>query len=165
MHRPFMYEQGGPYSHNLTGIVFNERELRDVKSQVGTDRADFRFGFVIWRLLNDDGDWVVYGGFEMWNKTLARVRFMQNIRENAPEVGKRILAWLRRHRRDGFAMFDQEENKRFYLRGSKPNLDLSNELRLYGDLDRKSTGRHKDRPGGNVGSRFWVMRDLPEFRA
>lgn len=162
MRRKFVFKQTGTFTQGptgLTGIVFHESELRNVKSPVATDRADDRFGFEVWREYQTrENRWSVYGGFSTWNKALARVCFMRNVRDNAASIETRVLAWLNRYGLDAWIDFDQEGNRRFDWRTARGSVDLKGELRRFGDLDRKSSGKHKDRPGGWTGSQFAVRR-------
>lgn len=160
-HLPFMFEQAGPYSETYRGIVFNDKELRAVKPTVQTDTADFRFGFVVWR---DDVEQTVSAGFDFWNKAIARACFIENVRTNASLITKKLLPWFDRYADDTSMRFDQEgSRKELIWNDSGVPFDLGDELTRYGDLERKSTGKHKDRPGGNVGSRFRVLRWVDEL--
>jgi hypothetical protein len=163
--RPFVFQQSGPFTNDQTGLFFNEEKLRAIRSPVSTDRADFRFGYAIWRYYSPHSDtWIVTAGFVMWNKALTRVRFMRHVRENAANLEQSLLRWLRRHKGHGFIHFDQEHSERYEATwDSTKSPSLAKELKKYGDLDRKSTGKHKDRPGGNVGSRLSVTRRIPEM--
>ncbi len=154
--RKFLYQQAGPYN-NSTGIFFYEQEIRDIKSPVATDRAGFRCGFVVWRIEDPFAKrWMFSAGFETWNKAIARVRFQQNVRNNAELIARELLNWLNPEGSGLRVEFDMEADREFTWDRSIGVVPFASALRQYGDLDRPGTGKNKHEPGGWVGSSFGV---------
>jgi hypothetical protein len=93
----------------MTGIVFNESALRDIKKTVSRDRADFRFGFVVWRQYDADlGEWLMDAGFLVGSRAIAREAFLPNLTERPKAVASKLRDWLEPCKNDGILYFNQK---------------------------------------------------------
>jgi hypothetical protein len=161
--RDFIYHQAGPYTSKLIGIVFNESTLLKINKTVSKDRADFRFGFAVWReYVADHREWWMSAGFLVASKAIAREIFLPNLSERPKEIANKLRDWLEAHKGDEIYLnFEQRENAEFIWEGPAHDVDLELELKKYGDFDRKS--KYSQRPAIVVGTRFNAGRWLPEL--
>jgi hypothetical protein len=164
--RDFIYQQTGPYygGAELIGIVFNESALRTINKAktVFNDRADFRFGFILWReYFADHHQWWTNAGFLVASKAIARQTFSPNLTEMRKEIASKLRNWLEPYKGDAILNFDQKENAKFIWENHGQGIDLEMELMKYGDFDRKS--KYSDRPAIVVGTQFNAGRWIPEL--
>lgn len=166
--RPFQFHQAGPYTqhkHPMIEIYFNEASFRTVPQTSPTDKYDDRFGFAIRNEFRKDLDeWLLFAGFVLRNKMLARHAFVANVARNRDQVAHRLWLWIQAAKEDGLILgFDQIGGGKYFIDLDHSFDEFNDALSKYADLERKSSGIHRDDTAGWSGADFSALQVMPQF--
>lgn len=166
--RQFLYHQAGPYTqskHPWVEVYFNEPQFRSLPSKSPTDKYDDRFGFVISNQFQKHRDeWVLFAGFHLRNKVIARSRFVPNLASEQDRIAASLSEWIEAAQEFGLSLsWDQLGRGRYIFELTHSFDDLVDALSNYADLDRKSSGIHSDDTAGWAGATFAALEVMPQF--
>jgi hypothetical protein len=168
LERPFQFHQSGPYTqakHPMVEVFFNEASFGSVPRASPTDKYDDRFGFVIRNaFLKDFDEWILFAGFALRNKVIARHAFVPNLALKRDQVAARLWAWIQDALEDGvFLSFDQIAGGKYIFNRDHSFEEFSDALSKFADLERKSSGIHRDLIAGWSGTDFYALQSMPQF--
>ena len=166
--RPFSFHQGGPYAqgkHPMVGIHLNEPQFRVIPVSVSSDIYDDRFGFEIQHVFDKRADqWLLFAGFSLRNKVVVRNAFVPSFSDDYKRIGISLAQWAAVAAEEGVALnFDQLGGGKYIYKLEDSAQTVVDALSKYPDLERRSSGKHKDKPAPMNGANFMALQAMPKF--